>query len=565
MPSALKYLWKQILEHIGLFAILLVMMVLRLPNFLEPYWYGDEAIYLSVGHALNTGSLLYTDIVDHKTPLIYYLARVPDQFSFRLLLSACMVITLALFYCFLRQLFKKNWLALVATTFLMLGTTLPWFEGNIPNGELFVMFFVMMGAFILKHTQVFRHAATFDPDHDQLDPNRRQNLIASLRQMGSGLASEFWLLLVAGAFFGLAILTKVPALLDLGAFMAAFWFVLSNSALNHARSAQLITIFKLLFVRLVVFVAGVSLPIIASIIYFAAIGSGADYLQYGLLYNLHYSGTWKLQFASELLTWLYSFPAKLTLLVAGFGLMTILGRKVPFRLQFAFTWFVLALFATLLSNRPYPHYFIQIMPALSILLALLVEVVARFIALAKVRAQMAISQVHSALLITIFICIAYWVTGSVLVTLKVGLYPTVSYYVNSWLYAGGQIDQRAYFGRFDSLVNENYEVAEVIRQLQLEKIFIWGTNPMLYAQSKTVPTSRFTVAFHIKDVNDFEPTLQKIKMEKPKMIIVMNGEEKTFPELNQYLARNYLVNYQYRHMTLYLRRFESTAQLLKRN
>ncbi len=564
MISALNYLWKQLTDHIGLFVILFVMVILRLPNFLEPYWYGDEAIYLTLGNAINQGSLLYTDIVDHKTPLIYQLARVPDQYSFRLLLLAWMIITLALFYCFSRRLLGKKYLAIISTGFLMVFTTLPLFEGNIPNGELFVMGFVMMGAFILRHTRIFSVATTIQPHVTHGNQITSTELLQKLGNIGKGFAQESLLLLITGAFFGLAILTKVPALLDVAAFMAIFWFIFANTLLNVNKQ----TVFKILpilITRLAMLLVGIGIPIIASMVYYKMLGSGNDYLNFGLLYNFHYTGTWKLQFNNPTLTWLFTFGAKTLLLFAGLVLTTLLGKKIPFKLQFAFSWFLLAIFATLLSNRPYPHYFIQIFPALGLLLALMVEsieVIASWLNKHSKLNRLAVRLTLPQIILSLF---AVMLSISIMYALHVGLYPVAKYYANSWLYSQNQMSEKAYFSSFDGLVNENYEVAEVITQMQLKDLFIWGTNPMIYAQTKTVPTSRFTVAFHIKDVNNFEQTLQKIKLEKPRMIIVMRGEENSFPELNRYLTRNYLVNYQYRSMTVYIRRLEaSTLQAVKR-
>lgn len=78
--------------------LLSLVVLLRLPNFFEPYWYGDEAIYLTVGQSINAGQKLYAQIIDHKTPLIYYFARVPNQFSFRLLLMGWMLISTWTFF-----------------------------------------------------------------------------------------------------------------------------------------------------------------------------------------------------------------------------------------------------------------------------------------------------------------------------------------------------------------------------------------------------------------------------------------------------------------------------------
>ena len=54
-----------------LFFVLLIVFILRIPSFFEPYFYGDEMIYLAIGNALRDGVELYKEIFDHKTPLIY--------------------------------------------------------------------------------------------------------------------------------------------------------------------------------------------------------------------------------------------------------------------------------------------------------------------------------------------------------------------------------------------------------------------------------------------------------------------------------------------------------------
>ena len=94
-------------QQTALLLSLFLLVILRIPNFFEPYWYGDESIYLAVGNALNQGGKLYTTIIDHKTPLIYHFARVPNQFYFRLLNLVWMILTTIFFYLFAKKLFKK--------------------------------------------------------------------------------------------------------------------------------------------------------------------------------------------------------------------------------------------------------------------------------------------------------------------------------------------------------------------------------------------------------------------------------------------------------------------------
>lgn len=141
---------------IPLFCMLLVVLVLRLPNFSEPYWYGDEAIYLTVGTGIRNGLKLYTNIIDHKTPIIYYLATTPTQYDFRLLNLAWMLATTSFFYLFALKFFKKSWSGIIATFVFVLATSLPMLEGNIPNGELFVMGFVLLGAFLFSQTKLLQ-------------------------------------------------------------------------------------------------------------------------------------------------------------------------------------------------------------------------------------------------------------------------------------------------------------------------------------------------------------------------------------------------------------------------
>ena len=54
--------------------VIFLIIILRVPSIFEPYWYGDEGIYLTIGNALAQGETLYRDIHDNKPPFIYLLA-----------------------------------------------------------------------------------------------------------------------------------------------------------------------------------------------------------------------------------------------------------------------------------------------------------------------------------------------------------------------------------------------------------------------------------------------------------------------------------------------------------
>src|SRR5260370_4820629 len=100
-----------------LMSISVAFFLLRLPSLLEPYWYGDEGIYETIGLALSKGRFLYTQIWDNKPPLLYltYGLFQGDQFSVRLL-SLFFGITSTIAFLYLSQkLFRQLKTSIVTT------------------------------------------------------------------------------------------------------------------------------------------------------------------------------------------------------------------------------------------------------------------------------------------------------------------------------------------------------------------------------------------------------------------------------------------------------------------
>jgi hypothetical protein len=514
-------------KQFPLYVILVLILLLRIPNFFEPYWYGDEGIYLTIGQSMNKGAALYTEIIDHKTPLIYYLAKVHTQLNFRLLNLAFALVFTTSFYYLSRKLLKSVRLAFLATLIFALLTTLQWFEGHIPNGELFVLGFVLPGFLIATNTSYFK---TFLDSKSEPITTR-----VSMK--------DFLLLSTAGFLFGLGILTKVPALLDLAALFSIGWLGFTNRLQLNKLKSKSKEIWQILFKKfseLSIIFLGALIPILISILYFVSIGSGADYLEFGLLYNFRYAASWNLPFDSQFLQASFTLQGKIIYLVAIVLIITSLKKYLKPSLQFASIWLVVALFATLLSNRPYPHYFIQLVPPLALLLT---EAVHNLYIIAKnlyknksIKTSLLPTRIVSTIvpigLISLFVII--------LLLLRVRPYAVQSYYTNWFQLVTGQVDKVQYRQRFNSLMRDNYKAAEIINSTGTESIFIWGTNPMLYALSDTKPAGRFTVAFHIKDFDAFDETIRDVVKTEPKFIVMMRNEKHYFPELQNFLNYNYI-------------------------
>lgn len=545
MRNALKKLHQlddRLCAILPLLVALLVVILLRIPTFFEPYWYGDEAIYLTIGVALRQGARLYAEIIDHKTPLIYYLAMVPNQLWFRMLTTTWMLVTTAAFYYLAQQLLKKTTPTLIATLLFVLVTSLPWFEGNIPNGELFVMGFILVGSLFFLRTPI-------------ADGFLNQTFTKSVTITSLPKAIKWYL--ASGIFFGLAILTKVPALFDAAAFLAMAWFGFTAAILTALKQAKnwstplWLTSLSRANAHLAVVIGGIAATIVSSIVYFVARGSGQAYLDYGLLYNFRYVQSWSLPFSNPIVQFLFTLPGKALLAGLVLLLLTALAKKISPAVQFAAGWFVLALFASLLSNRPYPHYFLQLAPAFSLLIGACCLTLADIWKDITNRSHQTNQFIDSLpLLITVGLIS---LTGWILISLKVGLYPTASYYATSWKLITGQISQEAYQQSFNHLMRDNYQAAAIINQSDNPHLFIWGTNPMLYALSQKSPTGRFTVSFHIHDFKAYDETITSVIEKQPPFIVVMDNETESLPGLTAYLEENYIMNANFEHFDLWKR------------
>ena len=523
-------------SKLPLVILLSLVVLLRLPNFFEPYWYGDEAIYLTVGQSMNAGQQLYTQIVDHKTPIIYYLARVPDQFNFRLLLLGWMMVSTWAFFKVSKKLLKNHKAVMVSSIMFVLLTTLPWLEGHIPNGELFVMGFVLVGGWLMTKTKLWQQLIK-----PSLTPNKPVVINNLPRTIGFTIQTwlkEKWfkkwrvtttetvILLLSGLLLSLGLMTKVPGLFDVAAWGLVGWFVITNRLPTPRTSLQDKKDFAkdslIVIQKLSALVLGVLVPIIFFIVFYYALGSGPDYLNFGLLYNLHYAGNWGLPFSNPVLVWLFTLQGKFLIAAGLVVVLTWARHKFSGRFQFIATWLVLALFASLLSNRPYPHYFQQLVPPAMLLLGYLIE---KALTLAQSR-KLILKNSWS------------WIMSGVIVALMLGAfillgfrpYATASYYGSWFKLVTGKQSAEEYRNSFNHLMADNYKLSAFFKDTGTKRLFIWGTNPALYALSQTVPVGRFTVSFHIIDIDAYDETMQALTQTPPPYIVVMKDERAPFPE-----------------------------------
>ncbi len=291
-----------ILEHEAIFIILAVVVLLRVPSLFEPYWYGDEGIYLTVGRSLRHGLALYRDVHDNKPPLLYLVAAAAYgvQFWFKFIAMLWSVAVVAIFWNLaLRFAQNKRGMVVWATIIFAGILTLPFLEGNIANAELFFLL-LTVGAF-------------------------------SIIYKGGDLIQ-------AGALFGLAGLFKMPAVLEAGVW-PIIWLI-SQDKKWFAKSWWL--------------GVGAAIPLGLATIYFAIKGTLPQFLGAAGIQLVPYLSSWRVD-----LPVVGTLAGRAAVLVVWLLVSWLLRKRLSHNGLILAIWWGVTLFAALLSGRPYPHYLLQ--------------------------------------------------------------------------------------------------------------------------------------------------------------------------------------------------------------
>lgn len=465
--------------------ILGFVILFRVPSLFEPYYYGDEMIYLTLGNALKKGLTLYSQIHDNKPPLLYLLgALAGNLFWFKAILMFWMLATIIIFWHLTKELFAKNDLGQkIAVVFFAIFTTIPLLEGNIVNSELFLIGPIILGILILiKNTSV-----------------------------ASSLKS-YKAIFLAGVSFAVAVLFKVPAIFDLPV-VVIFWLITTKDAKN------LIDIIK----KTLVLALGFVFPIVLTLIWYFFKGALTDYIKAAFLENIGYLSSWNRSNVSNVSFVTKNGPLiiRAGVVVIGLIILRLYQSKLSRTFLIATIWLLTSLFAVTLSERPYPHYLIQAIPAISILVAILVS-----------------SKKFEQVLVVIPLTLAIFVP----VYYHFWLYPTTSYYQRFLQYSLHQTTKDEYLTKFNPAIPQNYKLATSIQNLSMpnDKVFVWGNDaPTIYALARRLPPIKYVADYHITDFSSFDETLKTLKSNPPTLVVILPSSP-TFPDLKTFLTSKYI-------------------------
>lgn len=462
--------------------LLLIVFVLRLPSLFEPYWYGDEGIYLTIGQAVRHGLVLYRDIFDNKPPLIYIITALANgvQFWFRFYLLISVLSSIFLFFKLSEKITNnQNYISKMAAIIFAILTTIPLLEGNIANAEIFILFPVLLG-FVL---------------------------IFSLLGKKDGEIKNIFLV---GVILGTSFLLKATAVFDFAALL--FFLIFFQTKTKFFNFGK----------REIILIIGYFLPFVLTVIYFLSQGALRDYIGACFLKTVGYLKSWETGTQANPLLSLLSgkMIIKIFLVLSLSIFLWWKKKRLDSPIIFTLIWFAFSLFSATLSGRPYPHYLIQTIPPLSLIISLIFS-----------KNYRKFIYIFIVPILLFVLAVAYY---------RFWFYRTIAYYQNFLEFSVGLKSKNEYFSYFGTKTPIIYSLANFItlNSRPEDKIFIWADEPCLYSLSRRLPASSFTVAYHIIEQNAYQAVAEQISKEEPPLIIV-DQKGRPFLGLEEILIKNY--------------------------
>ncbi|GEM_PF-2016470 len=463
--------------------VVLVTFLLRLPSLFEPPWYDDEGIYAAVANSLLNGQRLYTEVLDNRPPGIYFLYALimvvfgPNLFFIKLAAILSVIGSQLIVVRIGSHLWSRR-AGIIAALLLGILSSLPLFEGNIANAEIFMIFPTCLGMLLWIKGSYFYSGLAF-------------GAALSIKQ-------------IAGAEFTAAIITAL--------LFAPYW--------KH-RAALLL--------------AGYSVPVLLILAYVVLSGSFSEFIYANFSYYTDYLQRGARVHPSFLVVKVLLLPSFVLLTMAWAR-----GPRSDKSANIALItlWLAFAFFGSVLTGRPYPHYLLPIFPALSLLIAWYIVSrhatgVAR-VTWPRLLATSSVLGISVWLLISIFIPWPGWAS----VPRSFGYYGNFVEYafgIKSRASYNDFFDKRVN----RNLEVASYLAS---RARDGDSLLVWGDEPWIYALSSLPEVARFTVAYYAYEIpGELKRVAESVAIREPAFIALVTGKP-LYPELKNAIEKNYIVS-----------------------
>ena len=527
----IKNIFLKTWKHNFIFIPILVLVILRIPSLFWGWWYPDENIYLAVASDINHGELLYVDTWDNKPPLIYILYALIFFFVgnlawvYRLFNIFLGALTLVFFYNVVLQIFeatklktnsiyftqnsqKNNHKLLKIVTILFSLAFGFGFESPLFNGENLFIPLVLMGFyFALKN--LYKKPGT-------------QTILA-------------------GIFWGLASFTKFHALIEVLVLIFVL-YILKIDTPNNSFKNLLKSFFKpknLIFAVIWILPTFIFYGLTFT---FYASQNYLNELNYGLFgFSKYYLGPGSLPVLMGIqlpFISILEFRLWVTLILIFVATILFLSKKIS-RFGFvASTWLVVTIFCCLISDRPYMHYFLQVLPS---------GFLALYFLIIKLKNQNFYNYFIS--VFASFLLISSVLQGFIRPVVK-HFWDYYSYVVYFEGYFKGK--DKDWQKHFSPRTVEKIEInSKIVEQNSLEDdyIYIFGDDPGIYGVSNRKSASYQVTVFNVASF-EWPKIFADIKTNKPSLILVENHRD-VDQELDKILETNYQVINQNQYYTVW--------------
>lgn len=292
----------------------------------------DEGAYAYIAERLEKGELPYRDIFDHKQPFIYYIYKTAFNFfgktdeAIRMFTNFYLILTFLLFYSFIRVAFNK-WISLLALFIFILHINNHNLQGLNSNAEIFLIMPLLI-AFILLYNSDSKYF--------------RLNLFLS------------------GFFIGVAVFIKLMAVFIL--FVPVFYVI------RYIKRNK--------FAYLTYFFSGFLFFVFLLFIWILKNNITKEFIECNFFYNFNYLS--QFDFKNKIIILLkggIEFIKTNFILFIGFlyGIYKIFINKKNHFVFISFMSVIMFYISIFLLSGLYPHYYLVLIPFLSILSAILVN------------------------------------------------------------------------------------------------------------------------------------------------------------------------------------------------
>ncbi len=475
-----------------IFSLLFLTLILRLPSFFEPPWSTDEGIYAASARLiLKKRALPYLDFWDNKPPgifLVFTIAEILSQvtkISLSFILDSINLLN-ALFLVLLigkitKKLFPriKDKTLFFSSLIFLLGFNLPFWEGNLFNAENIFLPFSTLTIYLLLYQE------------------KKKNIFA------------------AGFFLALALVIKQVVLAEFILACTLLLWPLPQQKNNNSFTP------KQQLKRISTFLIGFLLPWLAAFTLMLTMHNLKAFFAATISYPFFYSRI-NLSLEDNLILW----GLRLFLI----GTSIFLYRFHRGAVSFSLLWLTLDLILISITLRPFTHYFLHLLPPLSLASANFSSSVAQ---------QKIIPLKGFRILIGMIIFFLIFLSP---LNLKWRLIPSVPYHFDYWQYwpnfiafATGQKNLNQFQTLFRAQREWREEVEAVLKNQEPGTVFILAGNnePWLYYQlikQNFTPSTPYLASFYWEILPQGKKKLFQA-LEKNKTDYLILGTKFTPPEL----------------------------------